>query len=710
MKARVEQVALRYRLPVGAPRVHAQLPSIERALHARLADEIASQLEAVDEGSDEVIVVREATVRVTLRVGEHARDAAALERVSHAAREAVVALLARPADDEEQVRRFDSDAAYAGAFVLELLGGTAWDRWYFDGFVRFRRADPATTIVALLADADTECIALFAWLEQRGRLAEVLRLVGPSAARALASVSSVGVAPAVPPADLAPLAVAAFAIADALGVRMDESARSELLAEYFGDHAERPAWTDRRALTEWTWRFTRWLIARESPDSSKMPTGEEPPPELVSLLAGQLDWLDGETILARVEALRHEPPAARLVATREHVESTVAPRHAAQLESVAQAISRGALRLDLRTESRDQLLLRMLAVLHSDDASARTPPDASFVAILDEVVGAALTLVAGVPRRPSLPLEGEATPQRRIASTADAPALAPLERVRELGPEAVALLRALVERESGTLGDRSSYAGIYLLTRPIADLRLDRLAERVGVPWAPLLSALAMKLLGAAPPYDEALRIWVGASDADVGLLEESALASLQRLVFRTLADQRQLAPEAASLAHFEWRGESWVAVADDTGTCWPLVAREGGAATAQLLSLWYDSMSCEPSLAELQRSPTTDLDALPAAPALSPICELYVTSLATCVLRAMSHWLPGLGGSSLPFLVRNSIARGGTVSSTEDEISVVLDRAPLDVVLEMAGCFSPLTSASWLGRGVRISLAGAES
>jgi len=166
MKARVEELVLRYRLPRDAPRLHAQLPSIERALHSRLADEIASQLEAIDEGSEEVIVVREATAHVTLRIGEHARDAAALERVAQAARETVVALLARPADDDEQVRRFPSDAAYAGSFIVELLGGTAWDRWYFDSFSRFRRADARTTVVALLAGADTECMALFAWLEQ----------------------------------------------------------------------------------------------------------------------------------------------------------------------------------------------------------------------------------------------------------------------------------------------------------------------------------------------------------------------------------------------------------------------------------------------------------------------------------------------------------------------------------------------------------------
>src|SRR5437764_5135312 len=284
MKARVEELTLRFRLPRDAPRLNAQLPSIERALHTRLADEIAAQLEAIDEGSDEVIVVREATAHVTLRIGEHARDAAALESVSHAARDAVVALLARPADDDEQVRRFPSDAAYIGSFVLELLDGTAWDRWYFDGFTRFRRGEQGATIAALLADADTECMALFAWLEQRGRLADVLQLIGPSAARALASASPHSEATSVPPADLQPLAAAAFAIADSLGVRIAETDRAELLRRYHRHESARPVWTDRRALTEWTWRFTRWLMSHAASAAPMATTSAAPPPALVSLL------------------------------------------------------------------------------------------------------------------------------------------------------------------------------------------------------------------------------------------------------------------------------------------------------------------------------------------------------------------------------------------------------------------------------------------
>ncbi len=677
MKARVEELVLRYRLPRDAPRLHAQLPSIERALQSRLADEIAAQLAAIDEGSEEVVVVREATAHVTLRVGEHARDAAALDRVAQAAREAVVALLAHAADDEEQVRRFPSDAAYAGSFILELIGGTAWDRWYFDGFSRFRRADAAATVLALLADADTECMALFAWLEQRGRFAEVLQLVGPSAARALASAVPAATT-SVPPADLVPLAVAAFAIVASLGVSVDAARHATLLAEYHRYDPGRPVWTDRGALTEWTWRFTRWLLSHAASDVTSGTISATPPPALVSLLTGQLDWLEGETILARIAALSAQPAESRIIHARAMTGHVPSPRHAAQLRIIAESLRRGSLRLDLHAEPRDQVVLRLLATLFSSDPAPSARPEEALVALLDEIVASAQC-------------RGNAAPNASVESD-----------------DAAALLRALVSARATDDGVRSSFAGIFLLTRPIADLRLDRLAERAGVPWPPLLAALATKLLGAAPPFDEALQVWIGASEAGPAPLAEDALHSLLRALLETLADQHQLPRDVAALTDFDWRGESFLAVAEESGTCWPLVVRQRDDAAATLLDAWRTAMGTEPQLVEATRRPTADLEALPLTPELSPVVDVYVSAVATCVMRALSRWLPGLAGSSMPFLVRNCIARGGVASVTDEEIAIVLDRGPLDVVLEMAGCFAPITSSTWVGRAVRFSFAPA--
>jgi hypothetical protein len=705
MKARVEQLALRFRLPTGAPRVHAQLPSIERSLHAQLADEIAAQLEAIDERSDDVIVIREATACVTLRVGEGARQSAAVEHVSRAAREAVTAVLARPSDDEEQVRRFSSDAAYIGTFVVELLDGTAWGRWYFEGFQRFRRTEPGATLVALLADVDTECMALFAWLERRGRLAAMLELIGPTAARSLASTSSIADSASIPPADLVPLAAAAFAIAESLGVQVESARQSALLAEYQRFAPARPQWVDRGALTEWVWQFTRWIVSRERSDRDAPIRADVPPSALVAL-AGRLDWLDAESIMARVSSLAREPPEARMLRGRERSEQPAAPRHAAQLREMTDSLRSGAIRVDLRAEPHDQLLLRLIAALHTVGDGAAPRPDYALVAVLDSVLNAAEQYVAGARPPMRHAVYGAPTSPRHDTAPEDTTALAALDVVRAHGAKAVELLRALLGHEIEAKGDWSRFAGIFLLTRPITDMRLHLLAVRAGVPWEPLLMALAVKLFGIALPLDEAIRLWVGSADAELGDLQEPALHALQLMVLQTLADQQQLSARTVGNTRFTWRDQSFDALSDASGTCWPLTAAASDTSVDDLLAAWRDAMACDPEVVDASRTPTTDLAGLSQTSALPPVGEVYVTSLATCVLRAMSRWLPGLGGSSAPFLIRNCIARAGTVTVIDDEISVVLDRGPLDVVLEMAGCFAPMTSASWLGRSVRFSFA----
>jgi hypothetical protein len=124
------------------------------------------------------------------------------------------------------------------------------------------------------------------------------------------------------------------------------------------------------------------------------------------------------------------------------------------------------------------------------------------------------------------------------------------------------------------------------------------------------------------------------------------------------------------------------------------------------LLSRWAAVTGSAPDLVSSPRDPAVDLRDLPRQERLPPGIEVLVTSLATAVFRAWSRWLPGLAGSSLPFLTRNCVARAGRVVVTTREIEVRLRPAPMDVVLEMAGCFQRLPPVSWLGRSLRLSVA----
>src|SRR6185295_16190644 len=109
----------------------------------------------------------------------------------------------------------------------------------------------------------------------------------------------------------------------------------------------------------------------------------------------------------------------------------------------------------------DQLVLRLLASLHSADPAAPARPDMALVAILDDGVAGALQLVAA-SADPHARLTAAGTPRsRRVTSSTESHAPDAIAGVRDHGADAVALVRALVAREPVADGLRSSHAGIF---------------------------------------------------------------------------------------------------------------------------------------------------------------------------------------------------------------------------------------------------------
>ena len=72
--------------------------------------------------------------------------------------------------------------------------------------------------------------------------------------------------------------------------------------------------------------------------------------------------------------------------------------------------------------------------------------------------------------------------------------------------------------------------------------------------------------------------------------------------------------------------------------------------------------------------------------------------TLGEHLMRLWAHWLPGLGHSSVPWLLRQFILRGGVLQIDDARIAVALRPAPLDVVLELAHYLDPIAGVPWLG------------
>jgi hypothetical protein len=198
-------------------------------------------------------------------------------------------------------------------------------------------------------------------------------------------------------------------------------------------------------------------------------------------------------------------------------------------------------------------------------------------------------------------------------------------------------------------GAETRGAALFLLARPLLDLRLPGLARAREVPLPPLLAALAGSWLGLEPPFDAATALWVGAPAPDLAALAPGPLGELADDVTRVLREQGGL---------------------------------EGAPAPA-----------------------AGDRDGEPG-PASPPGVERAVATLAAAVLRAFARWLPGLPGASARFLSDGCLRRGGAVQAGRDAIDIRLDPAPLDVVLELAGYLRPLEAVPWLGgRAVRFAV-----
>jgi hypothetical protein len=124
------------------------------------------------------------------------------------------------------------------------------------------------------------------------------------------------------------------------------------------------------------------------------------------------------------------------------------------------------------------------------------------------------------------------------------------------------------------------------------------------------------------------------------------------------------------------------------------------------LFEAWTGAADRPPALVPCTREIASDLSSLLGAGTLPGPLAVPLASIISGVVRAWARWLPGVGNSSLPFLLRNCIHRAGRIQVSREAIEVQLEPASLDVVLEMAGCFRPLEGIPWMGgRALRLAV-----
>jgi hypothetical protein len=556
MDGRIGDLHVRYRTPRGSVAIAAGVPAVHRALAARLGDAIGERLAHVLPQDAAVIVVRELSARVTLGPSDWTLDARAIDRISRASCAALADVLhADPPPD--LVMRFDDEPAFIGSFIVDLLGGTAWDRWYFGAFQRYRDGEVKSTLAAVLEDHRHFVPLVFAWLARRGRLAAVLALIGAAPARRL--VTGATGSDAAAPADIGVLVHAAKQLLHAMGWGgLPDDGVRDAVAAYLATSPVPPSWSERRSLSAWV------LACADGVAAALLRAGFARPGSMArdcvhSLLAGPLDWLDGPWIEERVLAERGSGGRGREDAAPSR--EVLAASHQRALSALARFVEEGRAGLDRGTDG-DALVVRLVASL-AEICVNSAALDRALIVSAERIAAAWVAIRDSPAGRPAI--RGALHESPSSNATALDPHLAGrIAAVRAMAPPALAVLRALVSvtmREEDGAAQSTPYGGLFLLVRGVLDVRLQALTRDAGVPFDLLLAGLAAEWFAARPPYDAPTALWVGRDDADRDALMEhgDGLAALRDALVQALVDQRCLdAPpvevrETAPMAAIAW-------------------------------------------------------------------------------------------------------------------------------------------------------------
>jgi hypothetical protein len=301
-----------------------------------------------------------------------------------------------------------------------------------------------------------------------------------------------------------------------------------------------------------------------------------------------------------------------------------------------------------------------------------------------------------------------------------------LALVQSLGLQAQELLDSL-SKGAGVRGavqpdsKETRAAGIFLLTRPLLDLNLPALARQADVPLPALLAGIAAGIFGSnallRERIDPGVAVWSAVDPqlttaeitATISTISLDALYRLQLALLGRLVGQRHLEPGALALTSIAAGDGTWSIATDRKGLCWPLTSvddRSPEIAAARLVQDWAEATGEDPEIVTSERDIASDVATILGAPVVPEFLAVPLSAVTSSMMRAWARWLPGVGDSSLPFLLRNCIHRPGRVHMTREAVHVELDPAALDVVLEMAGYFRPLPDLGWFGgRALRLEV-----
>jgi hypothetical protein len=624
---------------------------LDRLAGGGVLDACGEALEAAFADDPAVYVVKSVRGRAWLGPLDGREDAELARRWGAHLATAVTRTIERDRGDGANVVRFEDQAEYVVRFVVDLVGGEAWSRWFYGPFTALRSRPIGDALAGVLLE-HRPILPRIVELLHRGRcLEEVLRALDPASRRRIWTEGMAGRLE-LGRGEARPLVVAALGVIDGLGIwKGPPPSADAVLDGYLGTSPEVPDWGDPRRMADAVLEVVRWLSGR---GNLAPPTSGEDVGALIGEALHGIDWVDAARLAAGVrstlgEARPSSPPSA------------LPPRGAVRTPALREALAAirtvfdGSVRMDAVEPDSSANALRLYAALIARDQRWRDDPGVT--GLIESILGAWAS--ARRSAGPGHALQWIRESLSRASEGADPALGSPAQAVGSIlefgqpGIEIIEVLEGAVAHSIQSLA--TDCAGLFLLVRAISDARLIGLAERVGL-FSSADAGAASLLMGVG------LR-WAGRAGQCGGRVDRG---------LAWLSGSMEEPPTLAAI------GRAWAGVPEN-------------AHRALREALLADSPEGGTAFQRTSRSMRWGR--------LGNREADQTTLLAAGVLlRRWARWLPGFGESSAQFLLDRFIRRRGRLSLEGNCLIVALEPRSLDVVAEMAGYLAPAEGVPWLG------------
>lgn len=772
----------------------ALLGAYEAALDQVLGDDV------------EVIVIRRIDAPLAVLSSDIPTDAAFARLWGERLAGSVMRRLAASTDDTEALIRFTDQAEYVARFICDLLARRAWDRWYYGAFSPLKNLTPDAALCRVLLD-NPESIArvlilLRRWNEWDGFIEVVgdagLRTIWHTGVRGLAA-SDVEVllrkpasAPATNPSD-ASASVQIPIPGTPVSGDFDKHThkRNPQAASDEARNKDRDLFLQICRLID---RLDLWVDKHNPPDTlftAYRPRRLVDWRDRVSLGAAVCDMIDylakagrlktftRQIPLERVQAIEHalrdydwldtdRLRASLFAALRgqhiEPAESRLTPRQRRLIEDLLKVLGRGVPKtLSVPAQAPALTLFLYSALIESapqwknDTLAMRLVEAVAFV----RTMGGAKALGAAIHEAL---VRGDAGTLIEILPETTAPELREgLSLLAFLGEEVSVLIESNGDSSPGRIDTaliETPCAGVLLLLRAVADLRLPGTAARLGYPRQnddhanALLLPLFMRLAGEGAligeRIDPALRVLFDPLERfdlkslrDVwDAVDEASHRALEAALLKQLAGQRLFKGAVLQLFIVNTCENTLSLIAgDEDSGLWPMgrmtqgehfqagaiasmleavaqargayprliVAEQDRSCLGEALAAIGDAVDLHVIEADAQDAPATSyrrnrqalehgLQVLRGAGLNSARADLALGLTGLSILRVWARWLRRFADAGAPHLFDQMLRRSGVLRCDRHVVDIELQPAPLDVIVEMAGYFGKIEALDILG------------